>query len=206
MDFDAPAPSDDRLPAGTRIGRAALRVADLDETTAFYRDVVGLAVLDRDDDRATLGVDGTILLVLDRDPDRPGGVGPTPASFTPRSAFPHAPRSAGLARVRERGGSTALPTTSSARRCTSTIPKATAWIYRDRPAEWPVDDDGTVQMATEPLDIEGVSGRREERTPTATSSTASRPAPTWVTCISKSPRCRRSRRYVDGLGFESRSG
>ena len=50
MDFDAPAPSDDRLPAGTRIGRAALRVADLDETTAFYRDVVGLAVLDRDDE------------------------------------------------------------------------------------------------------------------------------------------------------------
>jgi len=32
-------------------------------------------------------------------------------------------------------------------------------IYRDRPREeWPVDDDGTVQMATEPLDIEGVSG------------------------------------------------
>jgi len=65
------ATGDDRLPAETRIGRAALRVADLDETTAFYRDVVGLAVLDRDAGRATLGVGETPLLILDRDPDRP---------------------------------------------------------------------------------------------------------------------------------------
>jgi len=160
MDFDAPAPSDDRLPAGTRIGRAALRVADLDETTAFYRDVVGLAVLDRDDDRATLGVDGTILLVLDRDPDRPGGVGPTPASFTPRSAFPHAPRSA-------RAGPCARAVAARRRfrppRQRGAVPRRSRRQRRGdlpRPPreEWPVDDDGTVQMATEPLDIEGVSG------------------------------------------------
>ncbi|MDZ5812475.1 VOC family protein, partial [Halorubrum sp. AD140] len=59
---DAP-PADglptDTLPDGTRIGRAALRVADADETAAFYRDVVGLAVLNRDGDEVVLGVDGS---------------------------------------------------------------------------------------------------------------------------------------------------
>ncbi|MFC6772079.1 VOC family protein, partial [Halorubrum pallidum] len=61
----------DRRRNGARIGRVSLRVADLGETTAFYRDVVGLAVLNRDGDEAVLGVDGTPLLVLRYDPDSP---------------------------------------------------------------------------------------------------------------------------------------
>jgi len=208
MDFDAPAPSDDRLPAGTRIGRAALRVADLDETTAFYRDVVGLAVPRPRRRPSDPRCRRTILLVLDRDPDRPERVGPTPASFTPRSAFPHAPRSArGWPVCESGGGSTALPTTSSARRCTSTIPKATAWrSTATAPARGPrrrrrdgADGDRTARHRGR------LRGGGSE-TPTATSSTASRPAPTWVTCISKSPRCRRSRRCTSTTASASRSG
>ena len=39
--------SDETLPATAGIGRVALRVADLDAVVSFYRDVVGLALLDR---------------------------------------------------------------------------------------------------------------------------------------------------------------
>ena len=53
------------LPAGTRVGRVALAVADLDRLTDFYADVVGLAVHDRTGERATLGTaDGEPLLEL----------------------------------------------------------------------------------------------------------------------------------------------
>jgi len=206
MDFDAPAPSDDRLPAGTRIGRAALRVADLDETTAFYRDVVGLRSSTATTTERPSVSTGPSCSSWTETPIARGGVGPTPASFTPRSAFP-------TRRDRRGAGPCARAVAARRRfrppRQRGAVPRRSRRQRRgDLPAtapRWPVDDDGTVQMATEPLDIEGVSGAAGERTPTATSSTASRPAPTWVTCISKSPRCRRSRRCTS-TASASRSG
>ncbi|KKF39200.1 glyoxalase [Halorubrum saccharovorum] len=160
MDFDAPAPSDDRLPPETRIGRAALRVADLDETTAFYRDVVGLAVLDRDGDRATLGVDGTALLVLERAPDRPdrgrsdAGLFHTAFRLPSRAALGEA-----LARVRDRWRLDGASDHLVSEALYLDDPEGNGVeIYRDRPRdEWPVDDDGTVRMATDLLDVEGVA-------------------------------------------------
>ncbi|WP_123623221.1 VOC family protein [Halorubrum sp. CSM-61] len=164
MDFDAPAPSDGRLPAETRIGRAALRVADLNETTAFYRDVVGLAVLDRDGgDRPTavLGVDGTTLLVLEEEPDRPerartdAGLFHTAFRVPSRAALGEA-----LARVRDRWRLDGASDHLVSEALYLDDPEGNGVeIYRDRPREeWPVDDDGTVRMATEPLDVEGVTG------------------------------------------------
>ena len=155
---DAP---DDRLPAGTRIGRAALRVADLDETTAFYRDVVGLALLDRDADRATLGVDGTALLVLERAPDRPersqtdAGLFHTAFRVPSRAALGEA-----LARVRDRWRLDGASDHLVSEALYLDDPEGNGVeIYCDRPREeWPVDDDGTVRMATEPLDVQGVAG------------------------------------------------
>jgi catechol 2,3-dioxygenase len=55
------------LPPETRIGRTALRVNDLEEITGFYRDVVGLSVLDQSDTSSSLGVKDTPLLVLEGD-------------------------------------------------------------------------------------------------------------------------------------------
>ncbi|VTT87280.1 Glyoxalase family protein [Halorubrum sp. DM2] len=211
----------DRLPAGTRIGRAALRVADLDETTAFYRDVVGLAVLDRAAERATLGVDGTPLLVVERDADRPArsrtdaGLFHTAFRVPSRAALGEA-----LGRVRERwrldGGSDHL--VSEALYLDDPEGNGVE-IYRDRPREeWPVDESGAVRMATEPLDVEGVAAAAAEETEaeeaaageTEAGETASTdlvdraPADTdvghvhlEVTSLSAFEAV-----YVDGLGFE----
>jgi catechol 2,3-dioxygenase len=38
-----------RLPAGTHVGRVRLQVADLDRSIAYYREIIGFAVLDRTD-------------------------------------------------------------------------------------------------------------------------------------------------------------
>ncbi|WP_435094221.1 VOC family protein [Halorubrum sp. N11] len=203
MDTDASRDApDDRLPAGTRIGRAALRVADLDETTAFYRDVVGLAVLDRDDDRATLGVAETPLLVLERDPDSPER-GPTDAGLF-HTAFRVPSRAAlgeALARVRDRWRLDGASDHLVSEALYLDDPEGNGVeIYRDRPREeWPADDDGTIRMATEPLDIEGVAGA------TGDSAFADRVPPSTdvghmhleVTSLSAFEAV-----YVDGLGFE----
>lgn len=59
-----------RLPAGTGIGRVRLRVRDLARSLAFYRDLLGLRVVDRDGPRARLSATGRPpeLLVLEEDP------------------------------------------------------------------------------------------------------------------------------------------
>jgi catechol 2,3-dioxygenase len=81
--MDAPNPSAtptfaSRTPL--HIGAVALKVRDLDRLTAYYRDALGLAVLDQDKDRATLGAGGVPLVQLERAPD----------------AKPDDPRTAGL--------------------------------------------------------------------------------------------------------------
>ena len=52
------------------IGAVALKVRDLDRLTAYYRDAIGLAVLDRSEDGATLGAGGVPLLHLEHAPGR----------------------------------------------------------------------------------------------------------------------------------------
>lgn len=47
-----------RLPAGTRPGAVRLQIADLERSLAYYQRVLGLAVLDRSPQRASLGVEG----------------------------------------------------------------------------------------------------------------------------------------------------
>ena len=226
------------LPAGTRLGRVALRVADLDETTAFYRDVVGLAVLDRDDETAVLGVaagstgddgaagstgddgdtggtdtngDSVPLLVLERDPDRPergrdeAGLFHTAFRVPSRAALGEA-----LARVRGRWRLDGASDHLVSEALYLVDPEGNGVeIYRDRPREeWPVDADGTVQMATEPLDVEGVAAAARSAPvdhPAADSGPVDRvPSGTdighvhlEVTSLSAFEAA-----YVDGIGFE----
>ncbi|WP_128904202.1 VOC family protein [Halorubrum amylolyticum] len=193
---------DDRLPAGTRIGRVALRVADIDEMTAFYRDVVGLAVLDRGDDRATLGVEGTPLLVLERDPDRPER-GRTDAGLF-HAAFRVPSRAAlgeALARVRNRWRLDGASDHLVSEALYLDDPEGNGVeIYRDRPREeWPVDDDGTVRMATEPLDVRGVAGAAgdSDLTERAPPDTDVGHVHLEVTSLSAFEAI-----YVEGLGFD----
>ena len=200
---------DDRLPVGTRIGRAALRVVDLDETTAFYRDVVGLAVLDRDGDEAVLGVDAAdrapvSLLVLRRDPDAPER-GATDAGLF-HTAFRVPSRAAlgeALGRVRDRWRLDGASDHLVSEALYLDDPEGNGVeIYRDRPREeWPADDDGTVQMATEPLDLEGVAAAAEGE---GTAAADRVPADTDVghVHLEVTSLAAFEAVYVDGIGFE----
>jgi len=200
------APTEDSLPADTRIGRAALRVADLDETTAFYRDVVGLAVLDRDGDDVVLGVDGDPLLALRRDPDRPDR-GRTEAGLF-HTAFRVPSRAAlgeALGRVRDRWRLDGASDHLVSEALYLDDPEGNGVeIYRDRPREgWPTDGDGTVRMATEPLDLDGVAAAAGESGDTPDSAVDLAPPGTDVghvhletTSLSAFESV-----YVDGIGF-----
>jgi catechol 2,3-dioxygenase len=52
-----------------RVGMVTLRVRKLDTVADFYRDVIGLAVMERSASSATLGAGGAKLLVLEAHPD-----------------------------------------------------------------------------------------------------------------------------------------
>jgi catechol 2,3-dioxygenase len=59
-----------RLPQGTRVGAVRLQVADIERSLRFYRDLIGLALLDASGERAALGAHGagTVLLELVEQP------------------------------------------------------------------------------------------------------------------------------------------
>ncbi|MGM0684188.1 MAG: VOC family protein [Halobacteriota archaeon] len=211
-------PSADRLPAGTRIGRVALRVADLEEAVAFYRDVVGLAVLDRDGDEALLGVggaagdenagpDATPLLVLHRDPDRPERA-PTDAGLF-HTAFrvpSRAALGAALGRVRDRWRLDGASDHLVSEALYLEDPEGNGVeLYRDRPREeWSTAADGTVRMATEPLDLAGVAAAAGGPGDTGDAAPADRAPPGTdvghvhleVTSLSAFEAV-----YVEGIGF-----
>ncbi|MFB6161524.1 MAG: VOC family protein [Haloferacaceae archaeon] len=151
---------DGELPPSTRVGRAALRVADLGATVAFYRDVVGLAVLREDGEGATLGVEGTALVELRADadaPDRPGdaaGLYHVAVRLPSRGALGDA-----LERVREHGRLEGASDHRVSEALYLADPEGNGVeLYRDRPrSEWPVAADGTVRMDTLPLDRDALA-------------------------------------------------
>ena len=203
--------SSERLPAGTHIGRTALRVADLDATVSFYRDVVGLAVRSRDADEAVLGTDGEPLLVLlraDEFPERgrtDAGLFHTAFRVPSRVALGEA-----LGRVRGRWRLDGASDHGVSEALYLSDPEGNGVeIYRDRPREeWSIDDDGTVTMVTEPLDLDAVAGAAGAAG-TAERGDSSAPADRAppdtdighvhleVTSLSAFESV-----YVDGLGFE----
>jgi catechol 2,3-dioxygenase len=157
------------LPDDARIGRTALRVADLDATTAFYRDVVGLAVLDRDRSATILGVDGTPLLVLLEDPtvdprdDRAAGLYHTAFRVPSRAAL-----GAALGRIRDEWTLEGASDHGISEALYCTDPEGNGVeIYRDRPHEaWPRADDGSLRAAGGPLDRESLADAAADPGPT----------------------------------------
>jgi catechol 2,3-dioxygenase len=199
----------DRLPDGARIGRVALHVGDLDETTAFYRDVVGLAVLDRDGDEVVLGVDGgdagTVpLLVVHRDPDRPergqsdAGLFHTAFRVPSRGALGEA-----LGRVRDRWRLDGASDHLVSEALYLTDPEGNGVeIYRDRPREeWPLDD-GTVRMATEPLDLQEIAAAAGDTARSTPVDRAPRGTDVGHVHLEVTSLSAFEAVYVDGLGFE----
>ncbi|QLG62295.1 VOC family protein [Halorarum salinum] len=149
----------DVLPQGTRIGRTALRISDLEELTGFYRNIVGLSVLHRSDTTAVLGVDETPLLVLEEDADalarRVSGTGLYHNAFRvpSREALGDA-----LGRIRDHWQLGGASDHGVSEALYLTDPEGNGIeVYRDYSrGEWPFADDGSVRISTEPLDLASI--------------------------------------------------
>ncbi|THE66833.1 VOC family protein [Salinadaptatus halalkaliphilus] len=145
------------LPAGTTIGRTALRVGELESMLEFYRDVVGLAVQTRGDHRATLGVDDTPLLELYRDETARPRAHAQAGLFHNAFALPsRAALGGALERVRAdwRLDGASDHFVSEALYLTDPEDNGVE-LYVDKPKTvWPRRDDGTVEIGTVPLDLD----------------------------------------------------
>lgn len=155
--------SDDEpvLEGETHVGRVALRVADLKRQTEFYRDVVGLAVLESrsTDDRVVLGTDESALLELIADPDAPERAPAQTGLF--HTAFLVPTRVAlgdALERVRAQWQLDGAADHLASEALYLSDPEGNGIeIYRDRPSEeWDRTESGGVRLDTLPLDLEEV--------------------------------------------------
>jgi catechol 2,3-dioxygenase len=141
------------------MGPVTLGVADLARSIAFYETAIGLAVRDRHGERAELGIEERPLLRL---VERAGG---RPAPSAP-GLFHFAllvPRRRELGRALVHLVESRVPLDGAADHLVSEAVYLSdpdghgIEIYRDRPQrEWSYDGDGRLQMATLPLDTEGV--------------------------------------------------
>jgi len=148
-----------KLPDETAIGRVELTVRDVGRSVDFYEGALGLEPLDRYGAEATLGAGGEPLLVLHGDPDAPDRPRRTTGLFHFAVLLPSRADLAGsLIRLAERrwplsGASDHLVSEAL---YLSDPDGIGIEIYRDRPrSEWPRDD-GTIRMATIPLDLDSV--------------------------------------------------
>ncbi|WP_436930217.1 VOC family protein [Halosimplex halobium] len=161
---DAPERDGPVIPATARMGRTALTVADLAETVAFYRDVVGLAVQSRSERAATLGAGGRPLLELRREADAPPRARGQAGLFHNAFRVPdRAALGAALDRIRDRGALDGASDhhVSEALYCTDPEGNGVE-VYADRPREeWPRADDGTAEIGTVPLDLDALAGESD---------------------------------------------
>jgi len=141
------------LDAPYHIGAVALRVHDLSGLTAFYRDKIGLGVIEQSPGFTALGVDGETLVRLEQ--------GAAPPSS--RAGLFHLaillPSRADLADWLAHAAATRIPLEGASDHLVSEAlylsdPEGNGIeIYRDRPrTDWPRRD-GAIKMATERLDL-----------------------------------------------------
>lgn len=150
---------DQTLPAATRVGRVALRVADLDRLIDFYTDTVGLRLLNRMDDAATLGAGDAALVELqahhqatERSEDE-AGLFHLAIRVPDRGALADA-----LARLHDGWQLTGASNHGVSEALYTRDPEGNGVeVYRDRAREeWPSEGD-RVAMFTEPLDLDGLA-------------------------------------------------
>ena len=156
------------------IARVALRISELDRSIDWYGRVVGLALRERDGERAQLGApDGGPVLLELREADAPGAA-PRHAAGLFHTAFRYPTRAAlgsALARiVSGRESFTGASDHAVSEALYLDDPDGIGVeLYRDRPREdWPPPPPGSkVFMTTEPLDADGVLGAAEGELPDA---------------------------------------
>jgi catechol 2,3-dioxygenase len=157
----------------THIGSVHLTVADLEQEQSFYEQAIGLHELARDGQTVRLGPEGgPVVLELTGDPDAPRRARGTTGLYHFAILVPSRPDlGEALRRVIDAGWRfTGASDHLVSEALYLNDPEGNGIeIYRDRPRdEWPRDDEGVIQMATLPLDLEGVLGEVD----------GSKPAPT----------------------------
>jgi catechol 2,3-dioxygenase len=142
-----------------RLGPVRLRVADLAAARGFYERVIGLSGGPGEDDAMTLSAEGTPVVELLERPDAPQRPPRSTGLFHLAILVPDRLE---LARALRRVSDAGWRFTGASDHLVSEAlylsdPEGNGIeIYRDRPREeWPRRD-GTIQMATLPLDLEGV--------------------------------------------------
>jgi len=154
------------IPPDTSIGKVRLRVADLDDLTAFYQRVIGLEAVEREGDVARLGAaDGEPVIELVGAPDAPSAPSFSTGLFHLAILVPDR---AELARSLQRVAGAGWRLTGASDHLVSEAlylqdPEGNGIeIYRDRPREEWRRNGGELAMATLPLDLEAVLGELEQ--------------------------------------------
>jgi catechol 2,3-dioxygenase len=147
------------LPAELRMGPVTLRVAGLARAVDFYSRVLGLKVLERTTEAASLGAGGQPLMRLEA---QPGGQPQPEFSTGLYHVAIRLPSRPDLGRVLLNMARANYPASGFSDHLVSEAvylndPDGNGLeLYRDRPrAEWPRLD-GQIRMATDPLDVEGI--------------------------------------------------
>jgi len=152
------------------IGRVGLIVRNLDRMSSYYCDMLGLTELERNKDKATLGVGDVALLELTQRPsalpDDTSEAGLYHTAFLMPTRRDHARWILHVAENR-------IPITGASDHSVSEAiylddPEGNGIeVYNDRPRErWEYGGDGMIVMRTEPLDIEAIVGEIDPATAT----------------------------------------
>lgn len=150
------------IDSATQVGLLSLCVANLERSVVFYRDALGFAVLERSASHATLGAGNAPLLLLTEE----SGATPWPHDRQSYTGLYHfailVPTRADLGRWLQHWLSLGFPLPGQGDHLVSEAlylsdPDGNGIeIYRDRPrSEWRWVN-GSVQMATDPVDIQGL--------------------------------------------------
>lgn len=148
-----------RLPDATRVGGVRLQVSDLARSLAYYRDVVGLRVINAASDVATLGVpasDAAVITLHAVPGTRPVPRRGTFGLFHVAVLLPHR---AALGRFVAHLASIGVPAGMSDHQVSEAIyltdpDGLSIEVYADRPrSTWRVVD-GQLVMTTDPLDVD----------------------------------------------------
>jgi catechol 2,3-dioxygenase len=153
------------IPPETHIGKVRLRVADIDDLTAFYERVIGLHAAERDGELVRLGPErGEPLIELVAAPGAPAAPSFSTGLFHLAILVPDRVE---LARSLQRVANAGWRLTGASDHLVSEAlylsdPEGNGIeIYRDRPRDQWNRDNGELRMATLPLDLQSVLGELE---------------------------------------------
>jgi catechol 2,3-dioxygenase len=165
----------DLLPAATQVGPVTLRVDEAERSIAWYRDMIGLELIERSKDRLVLGAGGKAFLFLDVKPGIAPRIEETTGLYHLAILVPDRPALAGvLARIAARGVRLGASDHLVSEALYIWDPDGNGnEVYRDRPREEWKWENGTVRMATDPLNLQGlladlVPGAEKKSVPAAT--------------------------------------